>query len=52
MTVKVIQLQKSKKLLNNIAPLGLEHLNFLGEYTFNLRNITHKDDLRTLNIGI
>lgn len=42
----------NEDLLKNIAPLGWEHINFLGEYTFNLRNIPNTDELRKLNIGM
>jgi TnpA family transposase len=38
-------------LLKHIAPLGWEHINFLGEYTFDVRNAPEYDELRPLNIG-
>jgi hypothetical protein len=41
----------NEDLLNHIAPLGWEHINFLGEYTFDVRNISESDKLRPLNIG-
>ena len=40
-----------EELLKNIAPLGWEHINFLGEYTFDTKNIPESDDLRPLNLG-
>lgn len=41
-----------ESLLEHIAPLGWEHINFLGEYKFELRNVHETDDLRPLNLGI
>jgi len=38
-------------LLKHIAPLGWEHINFLGEYTFDVRNVPESDELRPLNIS-
>jgi TnpA family transposase len=37
-------------LLKHIAPLGWEHINFLGEYTFDVKNVPELDELRPLNI--
>lgn len=37
-------------LIKHIAPLGWEHINFLGEYTFDTRNIPEIDELRPLNV--
>ncbi|AJA46824.1 transposase [Clostridium pasteurianum DSM 525 = ATCC 6013] len=41
-----------ESLLEHIAPLGWEHINFLGEYKFELRGVHESDDLRPLNLGI
>ena len=41
-----------ESLLEHIAPLGWEHINFLGEYKFELRNVHETDDLRPLNLGV
>lgn len=41
----------NEDLLKHIAPLGWEHINFLGEYTFDVRNVPESDELRPLNIG-
>lgn len=38
-------------LLKHIAPLGWEHINLLGEYNFDVRNIPESDELRPLNIN-
>ncbi|WP_458413360.1 Tn3 family transposase [Schinkia sp. CFF1] len=35
-------------LLKHISPLGWEHINFLGEYTFDMKKITSLDSLRPL----
>lgn len=40
----------NEDLLKHIAPLGWEHINFLGEYTFDVLNIPESDELRPLNI--
>lgn len=37
-----------KELMAHVSPLGWEHINFLGEYTFDLKNLTKT--LRPLNI--
>ena len=42
---------KNDELLKHIAPLGWEHINFLGEYSFDTRNVPEADELRPLNIG-
>jgi hypothetical protein len=39
-----------ENLLKHIAPLGWEHINFLGEYTFDVENKIETDQLRPLNI--
>lgn len=39
-----------KDLLNHISPLGWEHINFLGEYTFNMVQPMNQDELRPLRI--
>ena len=41
----------SEELLKHIAPLGWEHINFLGEYTFDVRNVPESEELRPLNTG-
>jgi len=38
--------------LEHIAPHGWEHINFLGEYNFDVENSTELDNLRPLNINI
>ena len=35
-------------LLKHISPLGWEHINFLGEYTFDKKNVTSLDSLHPL----
>jgi len=40
----------NEELLKHIAPLGWEHISFLGEYTFDVKNVPESDDLRPLNI--
>lgn len=39
-----------KDLLKHISPLGWEHINFLGEYTFNMLQPINRDVLRPLRI--
>lgn len=39
-----------ESLLKHIAPLGWEHINLLGEYNFDIKNIPEYDELRPLNI--
>jgi len=39
-------------LLEHIAPHGWEHINFLGDYNFNVKNTTDLDNLRPLNINL
>jgi hypothetical protein len=39
-------------LLEHIVPLGWKHINFLGEYKFELKRVHETDDLRPLNLGI
>ncbi len=39
-------------LLEHIAPHGWEHINFLGDYNFNVKNTTDIDNLRPLNINL
>ncbi len=38
-----------EKLLKHISPLGWEHINFLGEYTFDIKNVPKANQLRPLN---
>jgi TnpA family transposase len=40
-----------ESLLKHIAPLGWEHINLLGEYNFDVRNVPESDQLRPLNIN-
>lgn len=52
---KAVEHLKSKNelnedLLKNISPLAWEHINLLGEYHFNSRNIPESSLLRSLNI--
>lgn len=39
-----------ESLLKHISPLGWEHINLLGEYNFDIKNIPEYDELRPLNI--
>jgi len=41
----------NEDLLKHIAPLGWEHINFLGEYTFDVNNVLDSNQLRPLNIS-
>ena len=34
-----------------LVPLGWEHINLLGEYNFDFKNILESDELRPLNIN-
>ncbi|SDH66765.1 Tn3 transposase DDE domain-containing protein [Desulfosporosinus hippei DSM 8344] len=50
---KAAELKKSKgelkeELLNHISPLGWEHINFLGEYKFDIKHTTTLKSLRPL----
>ncbi len=38
-------------LLRHISPLGWEHINFIGDYYFNVRNVPDSYTLRPLNIN-
>jgi len=40
-----------ENLMKHISPLGWAHINFLGEYSFNMKNIPKNDKLRPLNIN-
>ena len=40
-----------ENLLKHISPLGWAHINFLGEYSFNLKNIPKQNEFRQLNIN-
>lgn len=40
-----------ESLLKNIAPLGWAHINFLGEYSFDLKNIPKGKQIRPLNVN-
>jgi len=47
------QIQKNDRLLNeellkHISPLGWEHINFLGEYNFDVKQIWGLNELRPL----
>ena len=37
------------QMIKHISPLGWEHINFLGEYTFDLKRMTGLSSLRTLD---
>lgn len=39
-----------EKLLCHVSPLAWEHINFLGDYTFDSKEVTTLDSLRALNI--
>ena len=39
-----------ENLLKHVSPLGWEHINFLGEYSFNIKNIPKYNDFRPLNV--
>jgi hypothetical protein len=41
----------SNDLLKHSALLGGEHINFLGKYSFDTRNVPENEELRPLNIG-
>jgi len=52
---KAIGYLKSKKSINeellcHVSPLAWEHINFIGDYSFNLKEITTLDFLKPLNI--
>lgn len=38
----------NEELLKHISPLGWEHINFLGEYRFNMKDTTTLESLRPL----
>lgn len=40
--------EKTEELLPHVSPLAWEHINFLGEYTFDMRSTTTLDSLRPL----
>jgi TnpA family transposase len=40
----------NEDLLKHIAPHGWEHINFLGDYTFEIRDTAEPNELRALNI--
>ena len=40
----------NEELIANISPLGWEHINLLGEYTFNSEDAFSREGLRELNI--
>lgn len=40
-----------ESLLKHISPLGWEHINLLGKYNFNVKNILESNELRPLNIN-
>lgn len=42
----------NRELLYYISPLDWSHINFLGEYSFNLKNLTTIENLRPLNTSI
>lgn len=39
----------TEELMNHISPLSWEHINFYGQYNFNLKNVHSLDSLRPLN---
>jgi hypothetical protein len=41
---------KAKELMRHVSPLAWEHINVLGEYTFDMRRTTTLDSLRPLQI--
>jgi TnpA family transposase len=41
----------NEKLIKHISPIGWEHINFLGEYSFDLKKIIESDKLRPLNLN-
>lgn len=41
--------QLQEELMKHVSPLGWEHINFLGEYNFDLRKVTTLQSLRPLN---
>ena len=40
-----------ENLIKHIAPLGWAHINFLGEYHFDLKNIPKNNQMKPLNIN-
>ena len=40
--------QLDEELIKHISPLGWEHINFLGEYKFDIKQIGASDELRPL----
>ena len=40
----------NENLLKHIAPLGWEHINFLGEYIFEMKSFSDISELRPLKI--
>ncbi len=40
-----------ESLLKHISPLAWEHINLLGEYNFDVKNVLESDELRPLNIN-
>lgn len=42
----------NESLLKHIAPLGWEHINFLGVYNFDSKNTPSDSELRPLNLGL
>lgn len=40
-----------ESLLKHISPLGWKHINLLGEYNFDVKNVLESDELRPLNIN-
>ena len=40
-----------ENLLKHISPLRWEHINLLGEYNFDVKNVLESDELRPLNIN-
>lgn len=42
--------EETQELLKHISPLNWTHINFLGEYAFDIKNTPKPNELRMLNI--
>ena len=48
--LKTAEIDFDENLLKHISPLALGHINFLGEYSFNTKNIPKHNEFRELNV--
>jgi hypothetical protein len=44
--------QLQEEMLNHVSPLNWEHINFLGEYSFDTKHVPSLDSLRPLNLSL